>query len=124
MSRIRISRNGGFQIDGRSYRIPERFTASEVSNYRTLLRPVPDIPGGTKLTEEQRANTKAYLFRRAAASVIPGFRMSVSESLPPREVETIHRWIAGHRPQLPDTASQPGARRTAPPRVSRHAGSY
>lgn len=102
-----ISQNGGFQVAGRSYHIPEHFPLSLVSSYRTLLRPVPDIPGGTKLTEEQRAVTEAYLHRRAAACVIPGFRMSVSKSLSPTEVETIHRWIASHRPELGGIASRP-----------------
>ncbi len=103
--RMSISRDGGFQVDGRSYHIPKRFTPRIVSSYRTLIRPVPDIPGGTKLTLEQRAATEAYLHRRAAACVIPGFRMSVSKSLPPTEVEKIHRWIAGHRPELGGIAS-------------------
>lgn len=102
--RMSISRDGGFQVDGRTYRIPERFTPRVVSSYRTLLRPVPDIPGGTKLTVEQRAVTEAYLHRRAAACVIPGFRMSVSASLSPVQVEKIHRWIAGHRPELGEVA--------------------
>ena len=105
--RISISRDGGFQVDEQSYRIPRRFTPRTVSSYQTLLRPVPDIPGGTKLTAEQRAVTEAYLYRRAAACVIPGFRMSVSESLSPSEVREIHRWIAGHRPELGEDASQP-----------------
>ena len=101
-----ISRDGGFQVAGRSYCIPERFTASLASSYRTLLRPVPDIPGGTKLTPEQRAVTDAYMQRRAAACVIPGFRMSVSKSLSPAEVGAIHRWIAAHRPSLGDDVSR------------------
>ena len=100
--RMSISRDGGFEINGQAYRIPEHFAPPVVSSYRTLLRPVPDIPGGTRLTLEQRAVTQAYLHRRAAACVIPGFRMSISALLSPAEVEKIHRWIADHRPELGD----------------------
>lgn len=97
MSRIRISQDGDFQVKGRSYRIPEDLSARDLSNYRTLLRPIPDIRGGTKLTAEQRAATEAYLSRRAAAGIIPGFDMNASASLSPGELNVIHRWIARHR---------------------------
>lgn len=97
MSRIRISRDGEFQVEGRSYRIPEEFAPRALSNYLTLLRPIPDIRGGTKLTDEQRAATEVYLSRRAAAGVIPGFLMSESESLSLGDLKKIHRWIAGNR---------------------------
>lgn len=97
MSRIRISRDGDFQVEGKSYHIPEHFTQRALSSYLTLLRPIPDIRGGTKLTEEQRRATETYLARRAAAGVIPGFHMSASESLSPGDLKTIHRWIAGNR---------------------------
>jgi len=101
---ISISLSGDFKIDGCAYRIPEHFSTRQVSSYQTLLRPVPDIPGGTKLTGEQRVATETYLLRRAAACVIPGFRMSVSELLSLRQLETIHGWIAGHRSKLRWTA--------------------
>ena len=97
---ILISGDGAFEIDGRACRIPERFTTREVFSYRELLVPVPDIPGGTVLTAEQRAVTETFLLRRAAACVIPGFSMSVSESLSPAQLQSIHRWIARHRPAL------------------------
>lgn len=98
--RISISLSGDFRVSGCAYQIPEQFSRRQVTGYRTLLRPVPDIPGGTKLTEEQRVATETYLLRRAAACVIPQFRMSVSELLSLRQLKTIHGWIAGHRPQL------------------------
>lgn len=98
--RIRISREGVFEIDGCGYQIPEHFSTRQASSYQTLLRPVPDIPGGTKLNAEQRVATETYLLRRAAACVIPEFRMSVSELLSLRQLETIHRWIAEHHPDL------------------------
>ena len=99
---IFISGNGVFEIDGRTYRIPEHFSTREVLSYRTLLAPVPDIPGGTTLTAERRAATETYLLRRAAACVIPGFLLSVSESLSPAQLRSIGLWIAGHRPALSD----------------------
>jgi hypothetical protein len=97
---ISISLTGDFELGGCTYQVPEHFSIGQVSSYQTLLRPVPDIPGGTKLTEEQRVVTETYLLRRAAACVIPEFRMSVSEMLSLRQLEAIHGWIAGHRPQL------------------------
>ncbi len=97
---IFISGDGAFEIDGRAYRIPEHFSAREVSGYRSLVAPVPDIPSERMLTAEQRAATESYLLRRAAACVIPGFSMSVSEALSPAQLQSINRWIAGHRPSL------------------------
>lgn len=99
-TKISISLSGDFSIDGRTYRIPEHFSPRQVSSYQTLLRPVPDIHGGTKLTVEQRVVTETYLLRRAATCVIPGFLMSECELLSLRQLETIHGWIAGHRPEL------------------------
>ena len=97
MSRIRISPDGDFKVGGKSYRIPDQFTPRAISNYLELLRPIPDIRGGTKLTVERRAATEAYLSRRAATGMIPGFRMSEAESLSMREMRVIHRWIARNR---------------------------
>ena len=99
-----ISDDGVFEITGRAYQIPEHFSTREVLSYRTLLRPVPDIPGGTTLTAKQRAATEAYLLRRAAACVVPGFRTSAPEFLSLDELRGIHRWIARHRPKLRWTA--------------------
>jgi hypothetical protein len=99
---IFISGDGAFEIDGRTYRIPEQFSIREVLSYRTLIAPVPDIPGGTTLTAKQRAATETFLLRRAVACVIPGFRMSVTESLSPTQLQSIGRWIARHRPALSD----------------------
>ena len=97
---ISISLAGDFKVGGCTYQVPEHFSIGQVSSYQTLLRPVPDIPGGTKLTAEQRVVTDTYLLRRAAACVIPEFRMSRSELLSLRQLKIIHGWIAGHRPQL------------------------
>lgn len=97
---IFINDDGVFEIDDRAYRIPEHFPAREVLGYRSLVAPLPDIPSERILTAEQRAATESYLLRRAAACVIPGFSMSVSEALSPAQLQSIKRWIAGHRPSL------------------------
>lgn len=104
MSRIRINPDGGFKVGDRTYQIPDQFTARAISSYLELLRPIPDIRGGTKLSEERRAATEAYLSRRAATGMIPGFRMSEAEALSMREMRVIHKWIARHR-DVPATAS-------------------
>jgi len=104
MGRLRISPSGDFRVAGKSYRIPEHMPPRAVANYMSLVRPIPDIRGGTRLTAEQRATTEAYLFRRAAAGLIPGFHMDASEGLSAADMRTIHRWITVHRP----------ARRTGP----------
>jgi len=97
---IFINDDGVFEIDGRAYRIPEHSSAREVLSYRSLVAPVPDIPSQRMLTAEQRVATESYLLRRAAACVIPGFSMSVSEALSLAQLQSINRWIAGHRPSL------------------------
>lgn len=97
MGRVRISPDGDFQVEGKSYHIPEHIPPRALANYRMLLRPIPDIRGGTNLSVDQRATTEAYLFRRAAAGVIPGFHMEASEVLSPADMRIIHRWITDHR---------------------------
>lgn len=97
MSRIRISEDGDFEVEGRAFHIPEDLPARTLAIYRTLLRPIPDIRGGTKLTAERRAASEAYLSRRAAAGVIPGFDLSASASVSAGDIRAIHRWIARHR---------------------------
>lgn len=103
MSRIRISPDGDFKVGEKSYRIPDQFTPRAISSYLELLRPIPDIRGGTKLSVERRAATEAYLSRRAATGMIPGLRMSEAESLSMREMRVIHRWIALNR-DVPSTS--------------------
>ncbi len=110
MGRLRISPNGDFRVAGKSYRIPENMPPRAVANYLTLVRPIPDIRGGTSLTAEQRATTEAYLFRRGVAGLIPGLHMDASESLSAADMRTIHRWITAHR-------SVPGAHSGARSRV-------
>ncbi len=95
-----ISGDGSFEIDGHSYQIPTQFSSREVFSYRRLLEPIPDIPGGTSLSMEQRSVQKAYLFRRAAACVIPGLEPRALESLSLAMLTTIHRWMTTHRPDL------------------------
>ncbi|HSM09761.1 MAG TPA: hypothetical protein VLA33_12215 [Gemmatimonadota bacterium] len=95
-----INRDGFFEVEGKSYRIPADFSPREVFSYRRLLEPIPDIPGGTELSVEQRSAQKAYLFRRAAACVIPGLEAGALDELTPGMLTTIHRWIAAHRPEL------------------------
>lgn len=97
MSRIRISEDGEFEVGGRAYHIPEDLPPRTLAVYRTLLRPIPDIRGGTRLSPERRAASEAYLSRRAAAGIIPGFDLSVSASVPAGDIRAIHRWIARHR---------------------------
>ena len=97
MSNIRISEDGEFEVGGKAYHIPEDLPARTLSTYRTLLRPIPNIRGGTQLSAERKAESEAYLSRRAAAGVIPGFDLSASESLPARDLRAIHRWIARNR---------------------------
>ncbi|MGD8496199.1 MAG: hypothetical protein PVF05_08390 [Gemmatimonadales bacterium] len=97
MSRIRISQAGVFKVEGKTYCIPEHLSARQLSNYRTLLRPIPDIRGGTRLSTEQREASEAYFSRRAATGVIPGLDMDACASLSAREMRVIHRWIARHR---------------------------
>ena len=95
-----ISGDGSFEVDGRTYHIPAEFSPREVFSYRRLLEPIPDIPGGTELSVEQRSVQKAYLFRRAASCVIPCLEPDALESLTLGMLTTIHRWIAVHRPEL------------------------
>jgi len=97
---MRISGDGVFEINGHAFQIPEHFSNREAMGYRSLLAPVPDIPGGTKLTAQQRVVTETYLHRRAAACVIPGFRMSLTESVSHAQLQSIHGWIDRYRPTL------------------------
>lgn len=98
--RISVEQGGVFEIEGKSYRIPSDFSSREVFSYHRLLEPIPDIPGGTSLSEEQRAEQRAFLLRRAAACVIPGLQAETLERLPLRHLQQLHGWIAEHRPDL------------------------
>ena len=97
---IFITVDGVFEIDDFAYRIPEKFSTREVLGYRSLRTPMPDNPRGTTLPPEQRMATEAFMSRRAAACVIPGFRMNAPESLSRAQLESIHQWIGQHRPAL------------------------
>lgn len=97
---IAVKSDGEFEIDGQSYQIPRTFSPREVYSYRRLLEPIPDIPGGTSLSDEQRSEQRAFLLRRAAACIIPGLQADDMESLPLRRLQSLHRWIADHRPDL------------------------
>lgn len=97
---IAMTPDGKFEVDGQSYRIPRRFSPREVYSYRRLLEPIPDIPGGTCLSDEQRAEQRAFLLRRAAACVIPGLQADELESLTLGHLQSLHRWIAEHRSDL------------------------
>lgn len=102
---IAIGSDGSFEIDGKPYLIPEQFSAREVYSYRRLMEPIPDIPGGTSLSSEQRARQRAYFLRRAAACIIPGLQVKSLEELPLGQLQRMHEWIAAHRPDLLETAT-------------------
>lgn len=95
-----IDSDGSFQVDGHEYRIPEYFTSREVFAYRRLLEPIPDIPGGTTLSDDQRTVQRAYFFRRAAACVVPGLETHALDSVPLASLRMMHLWLADHRPEL------------------------
>ena len=97
---IAIGADGVFELDGHPYRIPREFSAREIYSYRRLMEPIPDVPGGTSLTDEQRARQRAYFLRRAAACVIPGLQARSLEELPLPQLQTMHAWLAENRPGL------------------------
>lgn len=98
--RIAVERNGVFEVEGKAYRIPRDFSPREVFSYHRLLEPIPDIPGGTSLSEEQRAEQRAFLLRRAAACIIPGLQADALQELSLQHLQSLHAWIAEHRPDL------------------------
>jgi hypothetical protein len=95
-----IMGDGSFELDGRAYHIPDHFSPREVFSYRRLLEPIPDIPGGTNLSGEQRKRQKVYFFRRAAACIIPGLEPAALEEIPLPGLLGLHRWLLDHRPEL------------------------
>ncbi len=101
-----IKPDGLFELAGKAYQIPAEFSAREVYSYRRLLEPIPDVPGGTCLSDEQRSRQRAYLLRRAAVCVIPGLQMRALEPLPMPSLRTIHQWIFEHRPELSSAYQQ------------------
>lgn len=102
---IAITPEGDFELEGRPYVIPQEFSAREVYSYRGLLEPIPDVPGGTHLSSEQRARQRAYFLRRAAACIIPGLQVRSLEKVQLGQLQRMHEWIAAHRPDLLETAS-------------------
>ncbi|MFQ5689610.1 MAG: hypothetical protein ACE5HQ_04995 [Gemmatimonadota bacterium] len=97
---IPIGMDGEFEVDGHPYRIPSEFSPREIYSYRRLMEPIPDVPGGTRLSSEQRARQRAYFLRRAAACIIPGLQVKSLEGLALGQLQVMHRWIAEHRPDL------------------------
>jgi len=97
---ISIDKHGVFEIDDVAYRIPEHFSRGEVLSYRSLVAPLPDSPRWLNLTAEQRDATEAFMYRRAANCVIPGFGLNAPQSLSRAQLEIIHVWIGRHRPVL------------------------
>jgi hypothetical protein len=102
---LSIDPEGSFEVRGHAYQIPREFSPREVYSYHRLLEPIPDIPGGTSLSEEQRALQRAFLLRRAAACIIPGLQANVLSDLPLKRLQLLHRWIWKHRPDLAVDAS-------------------
>ncbi|MDX1577538.1 MAG: hypothetical protein R3266_03600 [Gemmatimonadota bacterium] len=103
-----ITSDGSFEIEGHAYLIPREFSAREVYSYRRLMEPIPDIPGGTSLDSEQRAQQRAYFLRRAAACIIPGLQVKSLEGLPLGQLQHMHEWIVAHRPDLSEAVHPPG----------------
>lgn len=101
---IAIAGDGSFELEGQPYFIPTEFSAREVYSYHRLMEPIPDVPGGTSLNSEQRAQQRAYFLRRAAACIIPGLQVKSLEGLPLGQLQTMHQWIAAHRPDLSEAA--------------------
>lgn len=97
---LTITIEGTFEFRGRTYRIPREFSPREVYSYQRLLEPIPDIPGGTSLSAEQRSEQRAFLLRRAAACIIPGLQSQELEAVPLEHLRHLHRWISEHRPDL------------------------
>lgn len=97
---LRTQPDGVFEVDGESYRVPEEFSPREIYSYHRLLEPIPDIPGGTRLSEEQRSEQRAFFLRRAAACIVPGLQATALEPLTLSHLQHLHRWIADHRPDL------------------------
>lgn len=106
---LTISSGGAFELQGQPYRIPDEFSAREVYGYRRLLEPIPDVPGGTSLSDEQRTRQNAFFLRRAAACVVPGLRATDLERVPEGKIRAIHRWISEHRPELARAEGSPPA---------------
>lgn len=104
---LAIASDGTFEIEGHSYLIPREFSAREVYSYWRLIEPIPDIPGGTTLNSEQRAQQRAYFLRRAAACIIPGLQVKSLEGLPLGQLQTMHEWIVAHRPDLSEAVHRP-----------------
>lgn len=97
---LSITSEGRFELSGQRYHIPADFSPRQVFSYKRLLEPIPDIPGGTSLSDEQRSRQRAYFLRRAVACIVPGLQMKALEGLPDRKVRALHRWISRNRPAL------------------------
>ncbi len=108
-NRLAIGPDGAFTLDGNGYYIPTEFSAREVYSYRRLMEPMPDVPGGTSLSAEQRARQRAYFLRRAAACIIPGLQVQSLEGLPLGQLQRMHEWIVTHRPDLSTAVTAPPA---------------
>jgi hypothetical protein len=97
---LHIRGDGTIEFAPPSYRHPTAVAPREVFSYRRLHEPLQDVPGGTELSVELRSVHKTYVFRRAAACVIPGLEAGSLDDLTLGMLTSIHRWIAGHRPEL------------------------
>jgi len=97
---LSIDRFGSFEVEGHAYRIPADLSPREVFSYRRLMEPIPEVPGGTCLTMEQRRRQRAYLLRRAAACLIPGLEEKSLQSLSLGSLRSLHYWILEHRAQV------------------------
>jgi len=97
---LSIDPQGTFQVSGTAYRIPREFSPREVFSYHRLLEPIPDIPGGTSLSVEQRELQRAFLLRRAAACIIPGLQAANLKDVSLARLQALHKWIWDHRPDL------------------------
>lgn len=105
-SSFRITSDGRFELDGQPYRIPAHFSQREIFSYRRLLEPIPDIPGGTSLSDDQRHRQRAFFLRRAVACIVPGLQMRALRELSDSKVQAIHRWLQEHRPMLSEACEE------------------
>ena len=97
---LRISPDGVFEVGGLAHRIPTDFSRRYVLSYRVLIEPLQIIPRLKPLSAEQMVETRRYLLWRAAVCLIPTFSATDPRLLSLSQLDSLHDWIARHRPVL------------------------